>query len=160
VTPRAGTDRRQRHSSATVAEAQRLHAAGWSVYGIAKLLRRRGTSVDETTIAEWVDPALAERRRREQALRYRIRNARKTGGRLGAGPPRSPEFRLERIRSLDKAGVSAEAIAKVMTFDFPNEPITGHMVRHALRAGEPPRVYRDAVARRKKPLARHEPVAA
>lgn len=136
-----------RHTSETVAAARRLHSGGWSIYGIAKLMRRQGTSVDETTIAEWVDPQLAERRRLLQARRYRINSARKTQGRLGAGPSRSPEFRLERMRNLRELGVSFNAIAKVMTFDFPGEPITEDQARHALRNNEPPRPYLDDVSR-------------
>lgn len=135
------------HSSATIAEAQRLAAGGWSIYAIAKLFRRRGIPINETTIAEWVDPARAERRRAEQAQRYRTLNARRTGGRLGAGPPRSPEFRLERMKSLKAAGVPAPSIAKVMNFDFPGERISADAVLRALRDDEPPAIYRDTVHR-------------
>lgn len=130
------------HSTSTVVEARRLHEAGWSIYAVAKLLRRRGISVDETTIAEWVDPKLAERRRDEQARRFRALSARRSRGRLGAGPPRSGEFRLERMKSLRALGVSYSDIAKTMSFDFPDEPITEDKVRHALRTDTIPRAYR------------------
>jgi hypothetical protein len=136
-----------RHSTQTVAEARRLHAAGWTVYSIAKLMRRRGSRVSDTTIAGWVNPELADRRRREEAQRARVISARRCRGRLGAGPPRSPEFRFERMRSLRAMGVAYSAIAAVMTFDFPGEPITADQARHALKSGEIPAVYRDALAR-------------
>jgi hypothetical protein len=40
-----------RHTLSTVTQARRLHDGGWSIYAIAKLLRRQGVSVDETTTA-------------------------------------------------------------------------------------------------------------
>lgn len=136
---------RVRHSSDHVAEAQRLFAGGWSRYQIAKLFRRRGVSVDENTISAWVDPERADRDRRRQAERARILAARRSGGRLGAGPRRGPEFRQARMTSLRGLGMSYDAIAKVMSFDFPGEPVREWQVKDALRSGTPPRVYRELV---------------
>lgn len=132
-----------RHSAATMLEAQRLAAAGWTSQGIVRVFARNGITVTERTVKRWVDPDFAAKRRRSQVLREREKNAAARGGRL-AGPPRSPEFRQARIESLAKLGVSMAAIAKVMSFDFPNEPITVRVVEHALQTGRPPKVYRDA----------------
>lgn len=121
------------HSSALIAEARQMHDAGWSCYRIAKIFRRRGVSISDTTVATWVDPVRAEYRRRLHRQSKARANAAKSGGRLGAGPPRSPQFRAERMRSLRALGMSHSAISKVMTFDFPAHPVSEEQVRYMLR---------------------------
>lgn len=130
------------HTAQDIEQARTLYDGGWSPKQISGLFRRRGLRVHEDTIAEWVDPALAERRRERQRQRMRELNARRTGGRLGAGPPRSAEFRRARIESLAAMGVPARSIAKVMSFDFPDTPVSEWHVRQALKTGQPPRPYR------------------
>ncbi len=137
----ACAQRGRRFSAALVAEANRLHDGGWSAYAIAALFRRRGTHVDERTVKAWVDPDTAARRREQTRQRMRRINAERTGGRLGAGPPRSPDFRFARIVSLRALGLSRAAVAKVMTFDFPDTPVTEAEVRYALEVGRPPAAF-------------------
>ena len=132
-------------SSEHVEYARRLHSGGWSPRRIADLLaRQHDVRVDAGTVTEWVDPVAAERRRSRQRQRMREQNARRTGGRLGAGPQRSPEFRLARMKSLAAVGVSPENIARVMNFDFPDVPVTRHVVIRALATNQPPPAYRRA----------------
>jgi hypothetical protein len=122
-----------RHDSSSMTEARTLREAGWSYRAIASLLTRRGSPVADTTVAEWCDPEKAARRRRRNLRRMAAANSQRNHGRLGAGPPRSMEFRDARMRSLRTAGLSMNAIAKVMTFDFPDEPWTEREVRDLLK---------------------------
>lgn len=89
----------------------------------------------------WINPYTAERRRAENRQRMRRVKAKRSGGRLGAGPPRSPEFKLERMRSLKVRGMSYGGIAIAMSFDFPETPINADQVRYALQRDEVPAVY-------------------
>lgn len=142
------------HSSATIAEAQRMAAAGWTAYAIAQVFARRdGPSPDERTVRTWIDEKYAEKRRAKQAQRYRVLKAKRSRGRLGAGPPRSPEFRMERMRSLRALGIAFDDIAKAMTFDFPREPVSGDQVRYALRNDSIPKAYRGAGLRERNAAA-------
>lgn len=122
------------HNTEAVKEAKHLFRNGWKPYSIAKLFKRRGNAVSETTVTAWVDPETAERRRAEGRQRARAKSAAKTRGRLGAGPPRSPEFKIARMRSLRDLGVSYAAIATVMNFDFPDDDITEMDVRQMVSA--------------------------
>lgn len=124
------------HRTDVVLEAQALAAGGWGPYVIAKIFKKRGTPVSGKTIQDWIDPRIAERRRDAQRKRMRRINAARTRGRLGAGPPRSPEFRLARMQSLRDLGMSYNAIAIVMNFDFLDEMLTGDRVRNMVRARE------------------------
>ena len=123
------------HSTAIVQEALRLHEGGWSARGIARILRQRGIVVSDSTIGTWVDPSILERRRAKARTRARREWAARCGGRLASGPRRSPEFRLARMQSLQQLGLSIQAIATVMTFDFPDQPLTVWQVRRALERG-------------------------
>jgi hypothetical protein len=86
----------------------------------------------------WINPYTAERRRAENRQRMRRLKAKRSGGRLGAGPPRSPEFKLERMRSLKARGMSYGGIAIAMSFDFPETPINARSSALRAQAGRGP----------------------
>lgn len=132
-----------RHTSQTVATARRMAEAGWTAWAIRQHLAAQGIDVAHNTIRAWIDEDFRQRRRLAERRRSRLRNPTATGGRLTAGPRRSPEFRLTRIQSLAAVGVNASAIARVMNFDFTDAQITRNHVVAALTTGTPPRPYLD-----------------
>lgn len=130
-----------RHNSRTVAQARRLADAGHRLHEIVGFLGNEGITVNARVVKTWIDDEFAEHRRTQARRRMRLANAAKTKGRLGAGPKRSPEFRLERMRSLHDLGASLSSIAIMMSFDFPDEPVSRSQVTSALFDGRMPRPY-------------------
>lgn len=127
--------------AALMADAKRMYAAGWKPYTIWQLYRRRGHAVSANTVKEWCRPELAAKRREAQRRRKNAKAAELTDGRMPTAWL-SPEWRLARMRALDRAGLSARAIARVMSFDFPDSPLTEHQVRNALANDVVPRPLR------------------
>lgn len=100
----------------------------------ARLREQLGVRVHRTTIARWIDPDLAERRRERDRLAMRARNAARTGGRLGR-VDHSPEMKLERMRALAAARLAPATIAKVMRHDWPEDQVTAPEVAESLQRG-------------------------
>lgn len=144
VPPAPGRERR--HTTATVAEARRMFDGGWTIYEIARILSGRRAKIDPTTVGHWVDPDYSQRRLREQRERMNRLTAQRTGGRISAKPPRSAHFRFERMKSLRALGLSHRAISTVMTFDFPDTPLSEDQVRYALRGDDVPPALRGLAA--------------
>lgn len=118
------------HTPADIAEANRWRESGWSYGDIQGFLADAGVRVHRRTIQLWTNPeAAATHRRNDLAVKRRAR-ARALRGRLAGH--RSPEFRATRVHSLRDTGMSCSAIAKAMTFDFPDHPLTEHQVRRMI----------------------------
>lgn len=121
------------HTSATRAEAIRLRDAGFTVRQVAEILARRGTKVTPSTIAYWSSPTALAQRRRYDREQKAIKNARRAEFRW-PGRPRTEAWLLGRMRVLDQAGLSAAAVAKVMSVDH-DVALTEDQVRYALQTG-------------------------
>jgi hypothetical protein len=119
-----------------VAEARRLKAAGWSLRRIAKIFEQRGCdpAPTQSTIYNWVRGYSATPKQREWQAR---RSAEASGGRILAAPSR-PEFRLVRARALHRQGMPVEWVAAVMSFDYPDRPVTGPDIVRAFALEEWP----------------------
>lgn len=133
-----------RHSAKVMAEARRLREAGWSLNEIRRLMAADGIDPVPAigTIAIWTDDAARRRELDRQARKHRELRVARSDFRLPG--VRGPEWRLGRIRALADAEVGILDIARVMSIDFPGEPITRHDVRYALEVGRPPLAYRRA----------------
>jgi len=132
------------YDSSTICRARELHAAGWGVADICRIIRtERGVQPARSTVHYWVNDDFAERRRTETRVQKRKRIASTTSGSMRSNH-RTVEFRIARMRALDQAGLSMESIAKVMALDFPDEPLTSHQVKGAVRHGRTPRTLRAA----------------
>ena len=118
------------HTAAAVALARQLHDGGWGVAEIRAYLAKRGIDVHHSTVYRWTNEAYAERSRRAKRIATN-RNRQRAGGRLGVDR-HSDEFRLERMIGLRATGMSCSAIAKAMTFDWPDDPMNEHRVRYLL----------------------------
>lgn len=118
--------RGRRHTAGKVAEARRMFEAGWTVREISGIIE-----TSELTTRRWVDPAFAARRAETENAARRRYEAHLTGGRFQTAPQRTPEFRAERMLALRDAGLSFNAIATVINFDFGTQ-LTGDNVRHRL----------------------------
>jgi hypothetical protein len=96
------------------------------------------------TIATWTNPKLADRLR--AAGRERQRRLRSDGMQYRMPTTRHADWRFGRMLALAEIeGLSCAAIAKVMTFDFPDTPVTENQVRYALERGVmPPPLRRNA----------------
>lgn len=126
----------RRYSARTVIRACELREAGWSCAKIADFLSQElGVRPAPNTVLLWTDPKQAAR----QSVRVRIGHQRarrkRLTGRMPAVSNLSPEFKAIRARALRESGLSFNAIAKVMTFDFPQEPVDAQQIRYALRTG-------------------------
>lgn len=131
--------------------AREMWASGaWGKTEITRYLNDRGVKVHRITVSRWVDDHAAAAKRAEDDRRVARRSMTRSG-RLGRTDAR-PEFKLRRIRALDAAGLTATAIAKVMTVDFGDE-LSAQQVREALRLGRYP-FMRMAEAARLRTLAR------
>jgi hypothetical protein len=96
------------HSTAVVARARDLAAAGWNATDIARRIPKEfpGIAPAATTVRRWIDPDYAERQRvREQVGGPKMR---RWGWRR----------RLDRVRALRDAGLTHRAVAAVMGLDF------------------------------------------
>lgn len=132
-----------RHTTAAVALATQLAAAGWRPSEIPAILSRElGIKPPaRSTVHYWLNDGYAEKRRRSGRARKRKHVAAHASGSMRSNH-RTPEFRLTRMRALRTAGLSHAAIAKVMTLDFPDAPLTRHQVAGALDDGRVPHTWR------------------
>lgn len=125
--------RQRTYPVSTMKLAQSMAAGGWSPTEIQRALRRDGKAVPtRTTIIGWTTPDYAERQREKSRRKGHLRSVEQNGGRLAVGR-RSDVFKAARIKALRIEGMSCSAIAKVMSFDFPDDPVTEHQVRYLLR---------------------------
>lgn len=124
-----------------VATAQRMRDGGWTAAQIRDYLAQRGHDVTIGTVRRWADPEQARKHREDSRARSHRLRAAARGGRMGR-EGQSAEFRDQRLRALRDAGLSMNAIAKVMTLDFPDTPLTERQVRTALTSDRPPIAFR------------------
>lgn len=126
-----GMKKAEGHTAKVAAEAVRLREAGWTIPQIRDVLAARGIDPPpcRTTIMRWTTPGFAERRQAKATVRKRelYEPSYRPAGR------KSAVWRAGRMRALFEAGLSPNAVAKVMTFDFPEHPVSGHQVRYALQ---------------------------
>jgi hypothetical protein len=121
------------HDAATRREAMHLREAGWTLRDIVAVFRRRGVSVHESTVLYWTSEEASERRRAHDRRRMAAVNAQRASFRW-PGRPRTEAWLLGRMRVLEGAGLSAAAIAKVVSIDH-GIVVSAHQVRYALRSG-------------------------
>ena len=134
----------RRYPASAVIRARELRDAGWSLRQITRLMRREfGVPVPQSTVACWVDDEQARKQRLRSYNAHRRRWNAKVTGRLGS-PHLTLDFKLIRLRALHEHGLSPGSIARVMSFDFPDEPLTEHQVRYSLATGSVPRSWRTA----------------
>ena len=123
-----------RFTSRDYHEVRVLHDAGWGPREIQRILRDRGMDPvpSHMTIWRWVNPE-GHQRHREQT--NAINRARRAGSARFVFPlPRGPEWKEQKMRLLRaQEGLSFNAIAKIMTFDFPDDPWTEDEVRDLLK---------------------------
>jgi hypothetical protein len=118
-----------RHTITTKQQAVRWSQAGWTDAWIG---------VSRTTVGRWVKPS-REAKFREDSERTHAQRAAERGKRpLGHYLARA-EYKFARMQALHGAGLSCNAIAKVMRFDFGDRWLTEHKVRHALASGRYPK---------------------
>lgn len=121
------------HDAATRREAMHLREAGWTLRDIVAVFRRRGISVHESTVLYWTSEEASERRRIHDRRRMAVVNARRASFRW-PGRPRTEAWLVGRMRVLERAGLSAAGIAKVVWVDH-GIVVSAHQVRYALRCG-------------------------
>jgi hypothetical protein len=117
-------------------QVRRLSEAGWGNAAIRRILADQGVDPIPTlkTIRMWIDPDYADQVRAETRQRMR-----QTSPMTFRWPgPRSVEWRVRRIKVLADAGLTKEAIAKVMTHDFPDCPLSRAQIDGILRQGRIP----------------------
>lgn len=130
-----------RHRASTKARVIELYEAGWTKPSeIIMHLERDGLPVpSRNTLWAWTHPEkAAEQTQRdlEGARRWRLQQA------SFAWPGvRGPEWKLQRMRVLREAGLSLDAVAAVMSIDFPVTPISRPTVAKALTLDLAPRIY-------------------
>jgi hypothetical protein len=109
-----------RYPAKMAARACELRIAGWTIPQIERLLVDEfGSCPSETTIRKWTDPGFHERVTAAQRERRRRRESATHSGRFPSNfTTFTDEFKWARVRSLRGLGVSYEAIARVMSFDF------------------------------------------
>ena len=118
------------------AEARTLGDAGWEPTQIVRIFARRGVNPLPTPSAVrwWLSGSANFERQMEHQRRSKARRqARASGGRM-LGKPRTPEFKLARIRALAQRNISVRSIAVLIQFDL-GDPITESQVRRALERG-------------------------
>lgn len=131
--------RQRRYDSGAVARTVELRAAGWDLGEIQDRLElERGVRPSRETLAIWTNPTRAASKAASvKRVNRRRWNARITG-RMPSTANLTSDFRLIRARALREAGLSANAVARVMTFDFPGSPVTEQQVRYACDVGRWP----------------------
>jgi hypothetical protein len=135
--------RGNRHPMTVVTKARHLAEGGWRPFEIVRLLAEDGIHVHASSVQMWVDPTVAEKRRR-RGIERRRRDATRRSGRLAHFVTNATdEFKLVRMRALRERGLGANAIAKVMTFDF-EETLTQRQVEYALKTGRYPKIAKAA----------------
>lgn len=128
--------RGRRHPIWAVTRARELSAAGWKDVDIVRLLHQEnGITVSKATVGRWVRESRAASHQAAVDRWASIKASRRTG-KLGA-PHARPESKLVRMRVLREAGLSHEAVAKVMRVDFGDE-LTRAQVENALKVGRYP----------------------
>lgn len=136
--------RRVEYPASMVAKARSLAEGGWRPAQIRRLLADEHERVPTlSTVIHWVDET--EARKHRDAQRNIMRKAGAKGS-LRLPQNRSSVWRMARMRALRDAGLSHQAVATVMSFDFPDFPVTRREVERALDMGRPPRSWRDGVA--------------
>lgn len=126
-----------RHSTEVMRRARELTRDGWLAGEIPSILEREfGAAPNRSTIHRWTSERSAERDRILGRQRRRRAIALAAGGRLRANF-KSPELVIERIRALDRLGLSNTAIATVITFDLPDFAVTRHQVAGILNGRRP-----------------------
>lgn len=123
--------------------ARDLHAGGWKPTAIRRLLGEAGHEQPSVyTIHQWTNPTYKER----QLAQHRRRDAERTAAQSDFRWPnsRSTTWRLRRMETLRGLGLSYVAVAKVMSHDFPDAPVTCHEVERALELQRPPQSWRVA----------------
>lgn len=117
-------------TSVDIAAARRMHTAGWTSSGIARLLVRDGVQVSRFTVARWIDPLKAEQHRlqsRQAKRRTRIAST------LFRMPGRmSSDYQEALARRLSEEGLTPTAIAIAYRVFFPDEEWDRNRIRSLL----------------------------
>ena len=132
-----------RYPARVMARAIEHREAGWTLREIQRMLADEFgcDPPSPATIATWTNPKLADRLR--AAGRERQRRLRRDGMQYRMPTTRHADWRFGRMLALAEVeGLSCAAIARVMTFDFPDTPVTEHQVRYAIERGVVPRTLR------------------
>jgi hypothetical protein len=120
--------------------ARELFAADWPKKRIGEILAKEfglPTVPTRNTVTAWVEPDKHARWEHAQQQR-RLTRIRCNTVSVVQGADRSLAWKLERMRQLSAAGLSANAIASVMNLDFPRDEPLGHRhVRTFLETGQP-----------------------
>lgn len=121
----------RRPTAVDVAEARRLHKAGWNSREIASMLATNGVSVSDRAVCRWVNPHLELRDR----LRHRAYQAQKRaeGGAFTLRGS-SIAYRAAFIRRLYAEAVPINSIAKVCRVVFGDAEIDRYWVDQMLDA--------------------------
>ncbi len=121
----------RRHTMETVRLARTMYAdgEGWTPTEIARYLTDHGTSVSVMTVRTWVVPGEAEQQREANRRSYHRRKA------TMRARSRTPV--LDRMRELQKAGLTMPAIAKLLALDY-GLALSDGQVRYYLRIGREP----------------------
>ena len=134
---------RRPYPIATMRRAIELIDAEWTPTEARRLLQAEGHDAPSlTTIYLWTRPDYRERHNRATRQRAARRTAEASSYRWPAN--RTVEWRIGRARALAELDLSMAAIAKVMSFDFPDTPISEHQVERMVRLGTTPRSMRAA----------------
>lgn len=142
--PPSSDPRRRRYSAATMAYAQQLRAAGWTIPQIRDLVEKQtGHRPSRTTIENWVDPSLAAAHRERSAASHRRRRA--------GDPSRQPPRRLtdaDLLALREEDELSYQAIAKVVRrfyrVEMTEVQIRGRLLKLGISTN--PKMARDRVA--------------
>lgn len=121
-----------RYDTRTVANAQRLADAGWSLRRIQSIMEKEyGVRPARDTLKTWTDPEFAERRRAEHRRKRTKQRVENWNFRMG-GSKATREYQEAFICRLDLAGVPMQSIAKVCTVVFPDDGWTRARVAYLL----------------------------
>ena len=138
--PKVGDPRGRRYDTRTVRLVRQMYAdgEGWGKREIQRYLAERGIMVSYNTLLRWLDDSFAERVRESNRA---IEARRRQEGRVKRSQESSTPL-LDRMRQLQAASLSANAIATVLGVDEGVE-LSPHQVRYALRVGKEPKAGRN-----------------
>lgn len=126
-TPPIQHARQRRHSTQTMATAQRMHAAGWTPTQLVRYFAGQDLAVAESTVRRWVIPAEAEGQREHNRACGRARRARGP-----AALSMVAVMRHARLKQLRAGGLTFTALAIVARIDFDLD-FNSDQMRHLLR---------------------------
>lgn len=105
------------YPASLMAEAQQMHADGWTGYQIHRILRQRDLerTPSLTTVYLWINPEYRLNHRERHRVEERKAGAAKAKFKL---PSDSPEYQLAFIRRLREEQVTWENVARVCRVVF------------------------------------------